>query len=216
MKQVTSMSRLTNQLEKMFRLLNQDFFNNELETPIITVVPSSRPYAHYTPWSAWQSKDTYRREINIASGTLDRPLEAVTASLLHEMVHMYNDLVLNIQDCSRGGTYHSKIFKEQAEAHGLLCFRTEKYGWSRTAPSDMLLEWLLLHDELREIEMCRVNPGYTAVGIGTHASNSVPGFVATATTRQHNFRYQCPCCQAIARSGKPIRLICGDCLQPMT
>lgn len=216
MKQIISMSRLTNQLEKMFRLLNQDFFDNELETPIITVVPSSRSYAHYTPWSAWQSKDTYRREINIASGTLDRPLEAVTASLLHEMVHMYNDLILNIQDCSRGGTYHSKIFKEQAEAHGLLCFRTEKYGWSRTTPSDALLEWLLLHDELREIEMCRVNPGYTAVGIGTHASNSVPGFVATATTRQHNFRYQCPCCKAIARSGKPIRLICGDCLLPMT
>lgn len=216
MKQVTSMSRLTNQLEKMFRLLNQDFFNNELETPIITVVPSSRSYAHYTPWDAWQSKDTFRREINIASGTLDRPLEEICASLLHELVHMYNDTILNRQDCSRSGTYHSKVFKEQAEAHGLICHRTEKYGWSRTTPSDVLLEWLLLHDELREIEMCRVNPGYAAVGIGTHASNSVPGFITTATTRQHNFRYQCPCCQAIARSGKPIRLICGDCLQPMT
>ena len=216
MKQVTSMSRLTNQLEKMFRLLNQDFFDGVLDTPIITVVPSSRSYAHYTPWSAWQSKDTYRREINIASGTLNRPLEAVTASLLHEMVHMYNDIVLNVQDCSRGGTYHSKVFKEQAEAHGLLCSRTEKYGWSHTEPADILLEWLLIHDELRDIEICRVNPGYTAVGIGAHSSNGVPGFVATATTRQHNSRYQCPCCNAIARSGKPIRLICGDCLLPMT
>lgn len=216
MKQVTSMSRLTNQLEKMFRLLNQDFFDGVLDTPIITVVPSSRSYAHYTPWSAWQSKDTYRREINIASGTLNRPLEAVTASLLHEMVHMFDDTILNVQDCSRGGTYHSKVFKEQAEAHGLLCSRTEKYGWSHTEPSDILLEWLMIHDELRDIEMCRVNPGYTAVGIGAHSSNGVPGFVATATTRQHNFRYQCPCCNAIARSGKPIRLICGDCLLPMT
>lgn len=216
MKQVTSMSRLTNQLEKMFRLLNQDFFDGVLDTPIITVVPSSRSYAHYTPWSAWQSKDTYRREINIASGTLNRPLEAITASLLHEMIHMFDDTILNVQDCSRGGTYHSKVFKEQAEAHGLLCSRTEKYGWSHTEPSDILLEWLLIHDELRDIEMCRVNPGYTAVGIGAHSSNGVPGFVATATTRQHNFRYQCPCCNAIARSGKPIRLICGDCLLPMT
>lgn len=215
MKQVTSMSRLANQLEKMFRLLNQDFFNGSLETPIITVVPSSRSYAHYTPWGAWQSKDTYRHEINIASGTLDRPLEDVTASLLHEMVHMYDDTVLNVQDCSRGGTYHSKQFKEQAEAHGLLCYRTEKYGWSHTAPSDELLEWLLIHDELREIEMCRVNPGLAAVGIGAHTGNSIPGYVSTATIRQHNFRYQCPCCQAIARSGKPVRLICGDCLQPM-
>lgn len=215
MKQVTSMSRLTNQLEKMFRLLNKDFFDDALDTPIITVVPSSRSYAHYTPWSAWQSKDTYRREINIASGTLDRPLEAVTASLLHEMCHMYNDLVLNIQDCSRGGTYHSKKFKEAAEAHGLLCSRTEKYGWSHTEPSDDLLEWLLLHDELRDIEMCRISPGYAAVGIGTYTSNSAPGFVTTVTTRQHNYRYQCPCCRAVARSSKPVRLICGDCLQHM-
>lgn len=215
MKQVTSMSRLTNQLEKMFRLLNKDFFDDALDTPIITVVPSSRSYAHYTPWSAWQSKDTYRREINIASGTLDRPLEAVTASLLHEMCHMYNDLVLNIQDCSRGGTYHSKKFKEAAEAHGLLCSRTEKNGWSHTEPSDDLLEWLLLHNELRDIEMCRISPGYAAVGIGTHTRNGASGFVTTVTTRQHNYRYQCPCCRAIARSGKPIRLICGDCLQQM-
>lgn len=35
MKQVTSMSRLANQLEKMFRLLNADFFNSELDMPII-------------------------------------------------------------------------------------------------------------------------------------------------------------------------------------
>lgn len=215
MKQVTSMSRLTNQLEKMFRLLNQDFFDGVLDTPIITVVPSSRSYAHYTPWSAWQSKDTFRRESNIASGTLDRPLEAVTASLLHEMVHMYNDLVLNVQDCSRGGTYHSKVFKQQAEAHGLHCTRTEKYGWSHTEPTDELLEWLLLHDDLREIEMCRVNPGHTPVGIGAHTGNGISGLVATPTVKQHNFRYQCPCCQAIARSGKPVHLICGDCLQPM-
>ncbi len=35
---------------------------------------------------------------SLASGTLNRPLEAITASLLHEMVHMYNDTVLNISD----------------------------------------------------------------------------------------------------------------------
>ena len=115
MKQVTNMSRLVNQLEKMFRALNADMFNNELDTPVITVTPTSRAYAHYTPWNAWEAGDIHRREINIASGTLNRPLEDITASLLHEMVHMYNDTVLNIQDTSRGGTYHNKEFAKEAD-----------------------------------------------------------------------------------------------------
>lgn len=34
MKQVTNMSRLVNQLEKMFRALNADLFNNALDTPL--------------------------------------------------------------------------------------------------------------------------------------------------------------------------------------
>ena len=112
------MSRLTNQLEKMFRALNADFFDGVLEMPVITVTPTAKAYAHYTPYDAWQTADTGRREINIASGTLDRPLELICASLLHEMAHMWNDTILNIQDCSRGGTFHNRHFKEAAEAHG--------------------------------------------------------------------------------------------------
>lgn len=79
MKQVTNMSRLVNQLEKMFRALNADLFDNALDTPIITVIPSSRSYAHYTPWDAWSAGDTQKREVNIASGTLNRPLECTIA-----------------------------------------------------------------------------------------------------------------------------------------
>ena len=93
-------------------------------------------YAHYVPFDIWDTKDSKKREINIASGTLDRPLENIIASLLHEMVHMYNDVVLNITDTSRGGTYHNKQFAKQAEERGLLVTRTEKYGYAHTAPAD--------------------------------------------------------------------------------
>lgn len=213
MKEVTKMSRLTNQLEKMFRMLNADFFDGVLDMPVITVVPSSRSYAHYTPWSAWQSGDTYRREINIASGTLNRPLEAVCGSLLHEMVHMYNDTILNRQDTSRNGTYHNRLYKDQAEAHGLICTKTDTYGWSRTEPSDELLNWLLLHDELREIEMCRINPGLIATGIGVHtASGGVP---IRTTTRSNSRRYVCPCCNTSVRATRSVNVLCGDCMTAM-
>ena len=43
------------------------------------------------------------REINIAAGTLERSIENVAATLVHEMTHQYNNEVANVQDCSRGG-----------------------------------------------------------------------------------------------------------------
>lgn len=213
MKEVTNMSRLVNQLEKMFRALNADLFDNALDTPVITVTPSSRSYAHYTPWDAWEAKDEHRREINIASGTLNRSLEAITASLLHEMCHMYNDTILDEQDTSRNGTYHNRQFAKTAEAHGLVVERTEKYGWAHTSPADTLLDWLLEHDEFREIEMCRVNSGLTSVGTGTHTAEG--GIQATNTSHGNSRRYICPCCRMIVRATRTVNILCGDCLQQM-
>ena len=48
MKEITKMSRLTGELEKAFRLLNEELFNNELPTPIITVTPTPKAYGHYS------------------------------------------------------------------------------------------------------------------------------------------------------------------------
>lgn len=214
MKEVTKMSRLVNQLEKMFRMLNDDFFNGELDTPVITVTPTKKAYAHYTPWDAWQSKESAKREINVASGTLDRPLESIACSLLHEMCHMYNDTVLNVQDVSRCGTFHNKNFASCCAKHGLICTRTEKYGYSHTEPSDELLDWILLHDELREVEMCRVDSSYTSVGVGSHSGS----FGTTNTppvTKSNSRRYVCPCCGMIVRATKKVNVICGDCMKPM-
>ena len=215
MKQITNMSRLVNQLEKCFRLLNQVFFNNELPTPIITVIPTPKAYAHYVPYDIWDTKDDSKREINIASGTLNRPLENVIASLLHEMVHMYNDCILNVQDTSRNGTYHNRQFAKQAESHGLIVSRSEKYGYAHTAPADSLLEWVLNHNELREIEICRSNPFYNAVGVGTHASNGGTVSTATANKNSHSRRYICPCCHTIVRATKIVNIICGNCMERM-
>ncbi len=215
MKQISNMSRLVNQLEKCFRLLNQDLFNGELPMPIITVIPTPKAYAHYVPYDIWETKEDAKREINIASGTLNRPLENIIASLVHEMTHMYNDIILNIQDTSRNGTYHNKLFAKQAEARGLIVTRSEKYGYAHTAPDDSLLEWVLEHDELREIDICRSNPMYTAVGVGAKSSNGGAVTPPTTNKNSHSRRYICPCCHTIVRATKAVNLICGDCMERM-
>lgn len=213
MKQIDKMSRLTGELEKSFRLLNEQFFGNELPTPVITVIPSARSYAHYTTWDAWQTKDGGKREINIASGTLNRPLENILASLLHEMVHMYNDIVLNVQDTSNKGVYHNKNFKEQAEAHGLIVSRSDRYGWCITTPGDDLLNFVLNHDELREVEMCRTDPAVASVGVGAHTGSV--GAIPTTTSRSHHRKYACPCCGNSVRATKAVHILCMDCNAPM-
>ena len=214
MKEITKTSRLAGQLEKLFRMLNEDFFDGQLEQPIITIQSSSRSYGHYSVHPIWTvNGEEKRHEINIAAGTLDRDLEYTVGTLLHEMVHMYNDTVLNVQDCSRGGMYHSKKFKEVAESVGLIVTRTEKYGWAHTEPSDQLIEWILDHD-IEEIRINRTEPtGIRVVGGNTAASGGLT--LTGSNPNSHSRKYICPCCGNSVRATKQVNVICGDCMEKM-
>ena len=120
MKELTSYNRVAGYLNKVFDLLNAEFFEGALSRPTITIQSTPKAYGHFSlREDTWISKNGASHEINLGAGTLARPIEEVVATLLHEMVHYWN-FVNGIQDCSRGGTYHNKKFKESAEAHGLL------------------------------------------------------------------------------------------------
>ena len=97
MKEISKYSRLAMYLEKLYDKLNHDFFEDSLERPVITVQSTVRAYGHYTLYDAWSIKGEGYRELNIGAGTLDRPIENVLATLLHEMCHQYNDVVLNVR-----------------------------------------------------------------------------------------------------------------------
>lgn len=127
MKETTKMSRAVGYLEKIFRALNQNFFGGELEEPIITIQSTPSAYGHVTVYKTWKRKEDWRHELNIGAETLNRPIENVVATMLHEMVHLYN-LAHEIQDCSRGGSYHNKKFRDEAERRGLHIEHHQKYG----------------------------------------------------------------------------------------
>lgn len=218
-KKITSTSRLTNQLERMIRALIHDFFNDVMPMPIVTCVPSARAYAHYTVAPVWNvgcGEFTQKHEINISSAYLMRGLEYITASALHELVHYYCDTVLNVQDTSNRGVYHNHKFKEEAEKHGLICNRSEKYGFSDTSSvlSDELLDWVLLHDEFREIELNRTIPGMIAMGVGPRSADG--GALPTSTTKPSSTRkLVCPCCKQSVRATRTVNILCGDCMVKM-
>lgn len=212
MKEITKTSRLAGQLEKVFRLLNTDFFDDQLEMPIITIQSTPRAYGHYSVSPIWTvSGEETRHEINIGAGTLDRDIEYTVATLLHEMCHMYNDTVLKVQDCSRGGTYHNKQFKQTAESVGLIVTKSDKYGYAHTAPSDDLIAWILNVD-LQEIKINRNEQ------CGIRVTGGKTGSSAAATGKQtgsHSIKYTCPTCGNSVRATKKVNIACMDCMQIM-
>lgn len=208
MKETVKTSRTAGYLEKIFRALNAKYFNGELEEPIITIQSTPRAYGHVTVAKAWQRGDTTRHELNIGAGTLARPIENVVASTLHECIHLWN-LQNGIQDCSRGGQYHNKKFKEAAEARDLKISYDPRIGWSITEPTDALCEFIL-EQGWEDIQMNRIECAYTSRGTG--AGNAVGGAGSPGkSANSHSIKYVCPCCHNSVRATKAVNIKCADC-----
>ncbi|MBQ9970252.1 MAG: SprT-like domain-containing protein [Oscillospiraceae bacterium] len=211
MKQLTSYNRVAGYLNKIFDLLNEEFFENELSRPTITIQSTPRAYGHFSlREDTWVSKLGGTHEINIGAGTLSRPIEEVVSTLLHEMVHYYN-YERGVQDCSRGNTYHNRKFKEEAERRGLIVEHSDKYGWSHTSPSDLLLDFVLEND-LSDILINRNEfSGFQMGGTGTHSGTSITPTAKKSSSR----KYICPCCGTSIRATKKVNIGCLDCGVPM-
>jgi len=207
MKQLTKYNRVAGYFNKLYDMLNNDFFNGEMERPVITIQSTPKAYGHFSLYEAWTVNGQGVPEINIGAGTLTRPIEQVIATLIHEMTHQYN-FINGIQDCSRGATYHNKMFKIAAEAHGLIVERSEKYGWCITSCSDELFQWIL-DNELEDIQLNRNDLDAEIISGGTRKRT------ATGTRASHSIRYHCPKCNAIVRATRVVNVICGDCLEQM-
>ena len=212
MKELVRTSRVSGYIEKMYRQLNADKFGGELEEPIITIQSTPRAYGHVTCGKVWKSKDNFRYELNIGAGTLDRPIEETVSTLLHEMVHIYN-LMHDIQDCSRGNTYHNKKFRDKATEVGLVIEHDKKIGWSITSPSENLMDYI-------------ITQGWTDILMNRQESLRITGISggngsSTGTTEKppkkpsSTRKYICPHCGMSVRATKDVRIMCVDCMELM-
>lgn len=215
MKQLTNITRTTGYLNKVFKLLNEEYFDNELEAPVITIQSTPKAYGHFTPWESWTTTDkhgntTAQTEINIGAGTLDRPIENVVATLLHEMVHYYC-YVNGIKDTSNKGRYHNRRFKVEAEKRGLHLDCADIIGWSVTSPTEKLIDFIIAND-LEDIRISRNEWESYFIGGGAKAGNTTgTDTTPTAPKKGSSIKWVCPCCGTIIRSTREVNVICGDC-----
>ncbi len=205
MKDLTNIQRTTQFLNKVFKAVNEEYFNNSLELPVITIQSSVGAYGYITTSKVWNTDGVERYEINIGAETLNRPIENVVATMIHECVHLYC-LMNDIKDTSNRGIYHNKNFKKIAEEMGHLQIdRHDKYGWTITTPTDNTIEFCLKYG-FDDIKINRKGAYYT---VGTATPTATP----TTTTRKPTStrKYICPCCGNSFRATKSLNVMCMDC-----
>lgn len=214
MKETVKTSRTAGYLEKIFRALNARYFEGQLEEPIITIQSTPRAYGHVTVAKSWhKANGEQRHELNLGAGTLDRPIENVVATVLHEMVHLFH-LQNGVQDCSRGGTYHNKKFRDAAQARDLEISYDSRIGWSITEPTDALIEFIM-EQGWDDIKMSRAD-GFTARGTGAGAGAGSRSGGSTTTPKPSSTRKLiCPCCGQSVRATRAVNILCGDCMEKM-
>ncbi|MEG2262125.1 MAG: hypothetical protein RSB98_04675 [Raoultibacter sp.] len=193
-------SAIVRDLEELFTLLNERFYDNQLNTPVVTVSPDcvGGALGWCTSWKAWrndeQSEEGYY-EICLTAENLKRPYADICETMLHEMVHLYQRYE-GIKGTSRHGTYHNKLYKADAEERGLIVDKSPKYGWSDTS----------LNAEAKQFIDGLNRANYTIFRVSFEGLEE-----KKARKGSSSRKYVCPGCGCIIRATKEVWVICGDC-----
>lgn len=200
------------ELYRMFEFFNNKFYNGSLEKPVI-IIQSNGNNRSVLGWctskKVWNDREGIESyyEITICAEYLNRSIEEIIGTLLHEMVHLHN-LQFNIKDNSRSGNYHNKRFKEVAEQKGLIIEYDKRIGWSLTRLQESTKEMIgELAPSLDLFKIARRSPYVVSSTddeiVDTENLEEKP----KSSTR----KYVCPACGTIVRATKEVNIMCGDC-----
>lgn len=210
MKELTNYRRAVQYMHKLYNLINNEYFGNELEEIALTIQESSRTYGHISVSETWfTTNGKGLKELNISANYLTRPIENLITTLIHECSHLYN-LQHGIKDTSNGNVYHNKRFKKTAEEMGhIIIEKHDKYGWTISNPSEETIDFCI-RNGLEDIQIGRQNT-YSFGGFsGTSNGDTTP--TRPRTTKPTSTRkYICPKCNNSFRATKDINVICEDC-----
>lgn len=182
-------------LEELFNAFNAHLFNSEINAPVITISPDTTrgAYGWCTTKKIWKTSDGEYYEINICAEYLNRAFNEVCDTLIHEMVHLHN-IEHGVQDTSANGRYHNKMFKETAEAHGLVIEKDSKYGWTITKLHETTATWIETNIEHKGFDLARAKRTK-----------------ATGKQQSKYHYYMCPCCGVKFYSVHNISAACNEC-----
>lgn len=209
----TNIALITNELHKAFKIINNDFFNNELPLPAITIQSSGKRLSMgwCTTKQVWRDKGGHINlyEINLSAEYINVSYLETMDTLMHEMVHLYN-LINNVKDTSRNNTYHNKNFLNRALKSGFMYPHDKpdpKYGYSNIRLTDQTKSLLNEYPINKDVFSIARKKPFEMLAISNSGSST--GEVEKKPT---SYRWLCPSCNLIVRSSKAnVNLVCGDC-----
>jgi len=194
-------------LEKAFKFYNQKLFQDRLEPVCFTVGRRSKMIGCYRPISfVTRQGDTMSSEIQFNPDYMDRTLEEVLSTLVHEMMHHAQ---FQYGNPSRSN-YHNKEWGSWMEEAGLMPSSTGKEGGKRTGQSmshymipggrfETVTKQFLGTDDF-SLKWCSV------VGKGID-----PGKKPAKPRKKSKIKYSCPECLQNAWAKPEAKLACGIC-----
>ena len=189
-------------LGKLYDYANTELFGGELVKPVITVQTDERNKTNgwWSDGKVWKEngEDEGEHELNMTAQQLNRPINEVAATLIHEMCHQYAT-IHEMKDTSRSGNYHNKLFKKIAETHGLNVECVPKIGWSHPTLTD---------------ETAAKIAAFTAENPPT-VIYRLPIMKSQITKNTSTRKYVCPVCGQSVRATKRVNIMCMDCNAPM-
>lgn len=200
-------------LETAYRVLNHIYFADELPEVVITIQSSQRTYGHITVRKIWRDGWDCYHEINISAEHLNRPIENIIATLLHECCHLYA-MENDIRDTSNGGRYHNKRFKQIAEERDLKISHAQYIGWSVTEPTERLKENIKEYNLDTQFDYVRMGETMQAGG-GQDGAGGTDGAGGKLPKKSSTRKYLCVGCHNSVRATKDVNIMCMDCMLPM-
>ena len=168
-----------------------------LKTPIVPTIQTKGKKTSCVGWflpDSWSTREgTICHEINFCAEHLNRDPQAIVATAIHEVTHVWCHQ-MGVKDVSKGGR-HNKKFKEYAEILGLECAPPlDSKGYAYTTPTA----------ELEKRITKEFKPDVSALNLFKLAS---AGRRPTAATKMR--KYSCDC--TTVRCATDLKAECEAC-----
>lgn len=203
--------------QKLFDHFNERLFNNKLGGVILNFSRKNNTHGFFAP-ERWENKVKVRsHEISLNPQTLEREPIEVLATLVHEMVHLWQ------QDFGKPSrtTYHNKQWAKKMEEIGLMPSSTGEPGGKKTGQSmtHYIIDGGKFEKAYKELPNELTLP-FIAREFYVHKTNSGEEGEEEEggeeeKPKKSKYKYTCPSCSSNAWGKDGLNLECMDCKKQM-
>lgn len=202
----TPTTQIYGALEQAYRFFNSELFEDQLPPALLTLQHKGKRTPGYYAPERFTGRKTRRRadELALNPAHFTRPLEETLATLVHQMVHLWQQ---HHDIPSRAG-YHNKHWASKMKLVGLHPSDTGEAGGKETGQH--MSHYLVAGGKFQASCHRLLKTGFDVVWAEAIVQSDAP---VSDSTKAETGRvaWQCPQCNAKAWSKPSVLIVCGIC-----